>query len=134
MSDIQDAAELLFSDYLDAWNARDFERIASCYAEPSVFVLPQQTVSLPDRAAMVQLLKRIFEDLEAHGFSHSTVGEIEASACGDGLAILDVRDVKRIREDGSILENIDAHYVIKQINGSWRFVVAVVCRSGWRSV
>ena len=34
--------------------------------------------------------------------------------------------------DGSILEEIDGHYVMQRTADGWRFAVAVVCEGGWQ--
>lgn len=133
MTDIRDDVTRFYETYITAWNARAFEDIADCYAEPSVFVLPQHTATLPDRSATVALMRQVFAELEASGFSHSEIGPTEVRTCGEGLAILDVQNVRRMHQDGSVLETIDAHYVVKRIDGKWQFAVTVVCDPGWRT-
>ena len=132
MKDISNEAQALFARYLECWNNRDFEGVAACFDEPSMFVLPTGPVSLPNRQALVELIGKIFDGLEAAGFSHTTIGAIEAHPCGDGLAILDARDVSRFKKDGSILETIDGHYVIRQSGEEWCLAVAVPCATGWK--
>ena len=132
MTDIQAAAEGLFERYLSAWNARDFAAIADCFTEPSVFVLPENAMSMPNRAAATALLENIFAGLEAEDFSHSTIGAVNAKACGDGLAILDVSDIRRLRKDGSAIETIDGHYIMQRQGGDWFFAVVIPCAPGWR--
>lgn len=129
----QDAAGALFARYLDCWNRRDLEGVAACFAEPAMFVLPAGAVALPDRAALVSMLKTLFEGLEAAGFDRTTVGAVSARDCGAGLAVVDVADVCRLKADGSLLERIDGHYVMRQADGGWEFVVAVACAAGWRA-
>lgn len=123
---------LLFDTYLTAWNARDFAGVAACYTEPSLFVMPSATVPVPDQDAMISLLENIFAGLDAQGFSHSEIGEISARTCSDALAIVDAKNVARLRADGSALEVIDAHYVVRKSEGAWKFVSAVVCDQGWQ--
>ncbi|MEP3275672.1 MAG: hypothetical protein ABJN26_08170 [Stappiaceae bacterium] len=130
--DLHQAARELFAGYLKAWNDKDFSAVAACFDYPSVFVLPEATVTLSDEAALIALLERIFSGLEAENFSHSTVGSVVARRCNQEMAILDARNVARLRGDGSVIENIDAHYVIKRREGQARFAVAIVCESGWQ--
>ena len=87
---------------------------------------------LPDRAALVGLLKMIFEGLDANDFSHTTIGSVVARACGEGLAVVDALDVRRLRNDGSLLEAIDGHYTMRHVDGEWQFATALACRQGWR--
>ncbi|NKB54394.1 MAG: hypothetical protein GKR97_19675 [Rhizobiaceae bacterium] len=132
MNDATKEAQNLFEKYLDCWNNRDLEGVASCFDEPSVFVLPSGAVPLPNRQALVSLLQNLFAGLEKAGFSHTTIGSIEAKLCGEDLAILDAANVDRIKHDGSLLERIDGHYVMRNCDGQWRLVVAVACTSGWQ--
>lgn len=132
MSDLTAEVEELYARYLEVWNARDFEGVARCFSEPAMFVLPTAAVSLPDRAAVVALLQKVFAGLEANGFSHSTIGGVTARACGEGLAIVDARDVRRLRADGSAIEVIDGHCVLRKEQGAWMFTTVVTCAPGWQ--
>ena len=133
MADLEQETQKLFDRYLKAWNARDFPGIADCFSEPAMFVLPGATVSLPDRATLVKMLTKLFETLENQGFSHTTLGRISPRPSGEDMAIVDVRSVQRHREDGTLLEEIDAHYVMKREDGGWLLTVAVSCAPGWRA-
>ncbi len=133
MDDISDEAQNLFSHYLSCWNDRDLDGVAACFDEPSMFILPTGAVALPDRSALVGLLEKVFDGLEQAGFSHTTIGAVEAQLCGDGMAIVDAKDVKRIKKDGSVLETIDGHYVARKTQEGWRFTVAVSCTNGWQT-
>lgn len=132
MNSLDEGIQTLFDRYLTAWNARDFDAVATCYAEPSFFVLPQASVPVSDKAAMISLLEQIFTGLEADNFSHTEIGAIEARSCEKDIAIVDAKDVKRLRKDGSVLEAIDAHYVARRKDGKWLFTTAVVCAPGWQ--
>ncbi len=132
MSVPESEARALFDRYLDNWNSRNLEGVAECFAEPSMFILPAGAVALPDRIALVGLLEKVFAGLEDVGFSHTTIGEVTTASCGDGLAIVDAADVRRLKSDGSLLEEIDGHYVMQKTASGWRFVVAVSCAAGWR--
>lgn len=131
MTDTVAEVRAFYDRYITAWNAQDFPAVAACYSEPAMFLLPDKTVSLPDRAAMISMLESLFARLVADGFSHSTVGAFEVRPCGEGMAIADARDVKRLRGDGSAIETIDAHYVLRKEGGDWRFTVTVTCEPGW---
>lgn len=129
---LQSEIEGFYETYLTHWNARAFEKVAACFAEPAMFVLPTGAVSLPDRAAMVAMLQGLFARMEADGFSHTTLGPVTVRACGPDLAVADVAKVCRWRADGSLMEEIDGHYVLQRKDGVWRATVAVACNPGWR--
>lgn len=130
---LQTDIEHLFDRYLTAWNARDFYTVAACYAYPCLFILPQASLSVGDKAEMLALLEGLFAGLEADGFCHTEIGKISVRACGDTLALVDVTDIRRLRKDGSILEVIDGHYVARFEKDAWFFNTAVVCTPGWQA-
>ena len=128
---MQQDIEALFDTYLSSWNARDFQRVAQCYTEPSLFVLPEASVPIADNAAMIALLERIFSGLEADGFSHTEIDDISICPRGDTLATADARGVRRLRGDGSEIEVIDAHYVLRRTEARWQFTAAVSLPHNW---
>ena len=117
--------QALFDRYLTAWNARDFETVAGCYTAPSLFVLPEASLSVLEQSAMIALLQNIFAGLEADGFSHTKIDKITACPHGDRLATADAFGVRRVRGDGSEIEVIDAHYVLRRTEAGWQFTTAV---------
>ncbi len=128
-----DEGRAFFEAYLRAWNAQDLEALSALFAEPSLFVLPQASLPLADRSATQALLKQVFDGLNADNFEKSRYAGVTARSCGDGLAILDATTVDRLRKDGSVIESIDAHYVLRrETDGAWRIVTVVVCAPGWR--
>lgn len=129
---LQDDIKALYSRFLAAWNGRDFAGVAACFTEPAFYSLASADVPLPDRESFAALLEKVFAGLEADGFSHTEVGSISARACGDGLAIVQARNVTRLRKDGSTIEIIDGHYVARKTVDGWRFAVAVTCARGWQ--
>ncbi len=129
----QAEAKDFFETYLAAWNGQDLEALSRLYDEPSTFILPDRSLPLADRAATVALMELVFQGLNADGFAASRYADLEARACGEGLAVLDVSAVERVRHDGSVIETIDAHYILRrQADASWRITAAVVCAPGWR--
>jgi|GEM_PF-1569149 len=133
MTPMQIEAEALFHRYLRCWNGRDLTGVAACFAEPAMFITDRSAVALPDRTAVVALLERLFAELDAAGFSRMTIGPVQALACGDSLAVVDALDVRRLNGDGSLLETVDGHYVMRRTDDGWRFAVAMACEQGWRA-
>jgi len=133
MTPIQFEAEALFHRYLRSWNGRDLPGVAACFAEPAMFITDEGAVALSDRTAVVALLERLLAGLDAAGFSHTTIGPVRALACGDNLAVVDAQDVRRLKGDGSLLESLDGHYVMRRTDDGWRFAVAMACEQGWRA-
>jgi ketosteroid isomerase-like protein len=121
--------ERLFSTYRRAWNARDFEGVIECYSKPSLMVTKDRTIVLQDSTTMRAVLDAYFKMLDAAGFDHSDLGELAIRECGDDLAVVDVARITRYRKDGSVLESVSGHYVVKFENSGWRFVVVTMFKS-----
>lgn len=132
MNTVTKDAQALFARYLDCWNARDLVGAAACYDEPVLFISPTNTAALADHQALVGFFETIVAELEADGFSHSSIATINATLCRDGLATVDTTGVRRVRKDGSFIEEMDAHYIMRKRDGEWRLSVAVSCAPGWR--
>lgn len=131
-TELQGELETLYRQFLTAWNGRDFSGVANCFSEPAFYALPTGDLALPDRATFAALLEKVFAGLEADGFSHTEVGSVTARACGEQMAIVDAKDVARLRKDGSAIERIDGHYVARKFDDGWRFTAAVTCARGWQ--
>ncbi len=128
----QKEIEALFERYLTAWNRRDFRGVSECFSEPAFFVTPGMNIALPERSALISMLQNMFAGFEADGFSHTELGEIVARSCAEGMAIVDVKSISRIRTDGSLMEVIDGHYIARRTDDGWKFATAVVCLPGWQ--
>ena len=133
MTDVVRAEIRTFYDnYIAAWNDREFDAVADCYGEPALFVQPTKSFSLPDRAAKVSMLEELFHRLNDAGFSHSVYDSLAIRPGGEGMAIADARNIRRLRDDGTAIEIVDAHYVLRKEAGVWRFAVTVICAPGWQ--
>lgn len=129
---VQAEIEALVDRYLTAWNARDFDGMATLFTEPTVYMLADRPLCLPDRAALIEVLKKRFAAMEADGFDHTEIAAVRARQCNDTTAMVDLKQVERLRADGSALEVIDAIYVcLKQADG-WRFSIAIGCWPNWQ--
>ena len=130
---IENEIQTLFDTYLCAWNARDFEGMAALFTEPATYVIPGGTLCLPDRKALIEKLKQRFSDIEKDGFDHTKISSVEVRQCNDTTAMVDLRNIARLRADGSALEVIDAVYVCIKQDGSWRLSIAIGCWPNWKA-
>ncbi len=128
---IQSEIETLFDAYLSAWNSRDFDAMVAFFAEPMVYFLPGKTVVVPDRVALLEMLKGQFADLEREGFSHTEIEEVSARLCNETTAMVDLKNVARLRADGSAVDVLDAVYVCTKQADRWYLGGATVCQPGW---
>lgn len=121
----------LITTYLAAWNARDYQGMAALFTEPAVYVMPDGPKHLSNRDALVESLKQQFVVLEANGFDHTEIDRIEVRECTDTTALADMKNVARLRADGTVLEVIDAIYICILQEGQWKMSIAMACRPGW---
>ena len=130
---LQSDIEKLFETYLTAWNGRDFDAMAELFSEPAIYFFPTGPHPIPDRASLAATMKKVFEGLEAEDFSHTEIEAVTARQCNDTLAIVDLKNVARLRRDGTAIEVIDAVYICTLQDGAWKLSTAVGCWPGWRS-
>lgn len=129
----EDAAEF-YDAYLAAWNAQDLTALCGFYTEPAFFVLPERSIALEDENVTLGFLEQVFGRLNADDYLRSTYRSLSVQDCADGMAVLDVAGIERRRRDGSLIETVDAHYVLRHNeDGGWRMTVAVICAHGWKS-
>ena len=121
----------LIETYRLAWNARDFEIMASLFSEPATYIVPEGNLHIPDKAALISKLRQQFNDLEAEGFDHTEIDEIVVTPCNENAALAELRNLRRLRSDGSEIAAIDALYICVLQEGSWRLSVAMAGQRGW---
>ncbi len=129
---VQADIEAVFAKYLDAWNARDLEAMAAHFSEPTVHFLNDGPHPIPDRGALIKSFETVFARLEAEGFSHTEIGSIEARQCNDTLAIVDLKNIARLRHDGAAIDLLDAVYVCTLKDGARQLSTAIACWPEWR--
>ncbi|MEX0282850.1 MAG: nuclear transport factor 2 family protein [Arenibacterium sp.] len=130
---VQSEIEALFTAYLTAWNARDFSAMAAFFSEPTVYFFPDGPHPIKDHAALIKTFETVFERLEAEGFSHTEIATVSARQCNDTLAIVDLKNVARLRTDGSAIDVLDAVYVCTLKDGRWQLSTAIGCWPDWRN-
>ena len=121
----------LIETYRLAWNARDFNKMASLFSEPATYIVPDGNLHIPDKATLIAKLQQQFIDLEAEGFDHTEIGEVIITQCNENAALAELRDLRRLRSDGSQIAAIDALYICVFQGGNWRLSVAMAGQRGW---
>ena len=129
---IQTEIQQLVKIYLAAWNARDFEGMAAMFTEPATYVVPGGTAHVPDHPALIAMLKQQFAALESDGFDHTEIASVEARQCNETAAMVDLKNVARLRADGSAIDVIDAVYICVKQEGHWKLSIAMACRTNWK--
>jgi uncharacterized protein (TIGR02246 family) len=121
----------LIETYLLAWNARDFEKMASLFSEPATYIVPSGNLHIPDKAAIISKLQQQFVEIEAEGFDRTEIGEVVVTMCNEFSALAELKNLRRLRSDGSKIAVIDALYICVLEEGSWRLSVAMAGDCGW---
>ena len=121
----------LIETYRLAWNARDFEKMASFFSEPATYIAPGGNLHIPDKAALMSKLRQQFVELEAEGFDHTEIGEVVVTICNEYAALAELRNLRRLKSDGSEIAAIDALYICVLEKGNWRLSVAMAGQCGW---
>ncbi len=122
----------LFGRYMDMWNDRDFAGMAALFTEPTVSVGPDGPTIIPDNAAMAASLKARFDKLEAENFDHTEIEAVDVQVADADTATADLKNVRRLRRDGSAIDELDALYILNRIGGAWKLSVAMAGAPGWR--
>ena len=135
MTSTEQAIEKEISDlvetYLAAWNARDFEKMASLFSEPATYITPNGNLSIPNKAALVSKLREQFVGIDAEGFDRTEIGKIVVTRCNQDSALAELQNLRRLRADGSEIVSMDALYICVLQNGNWRLSVAMAGDRGW---
>jgi uncharacterized protein (TIGR02246 family) len=135
MTSTEPAIEKEISDLIEAyriaWNARDFEKMASLFSEPATYITPNGNLSIPNRTALISKFREQFVGLDAEGFDHTEIGEIVVTRCNQVSALAELQNLRRLRSDGSEIVSMDALYICVLQHGNWRLSVAMAGDCGW---
>jgi len=131
MSDEADI-KALFGRYMQMWNDRDFAGMAALFAEPTISIGPDGPMITPNNAAVAASLETRFKRLEAENFDHTEIEAVEVQFADPDTATADLKNVRRLRRDGSAIDELDALYILNRIDGAWKLSVAMAGAPGWR--
>ncbi len=126
-NEISDLIEI----YRVAWNARDFEKMASLFSEPATYITPNGNLSISDKAALIVKFREQFVGLDAEGFDRTEIGEVIVTRCNQVSALVELQNLRRLRSDGSEIASMDALYICVHQQGNWRLSVAMAGDRGW---
>lgn len=126
----QEIADLI-ETYRLAWNARDFGKMASLFSEPATYITPDGNLHIPDRAALTNKLRQQFADMESEDFHHTEIAEVVVTRCNEYAAMAELKNLRRLRSDGSEIVAMDALYLCVNQDGTWRLSVAMAGQRGW---
>ena len=103
-----------YNRYLNAFNEADMETINDCIAYPLAYI-GADSVKMVDKFPIYpQQLKATIE------WAASDTFEIDFVAVSDKKAHVVIRNVRRLRSDGSLIEEATAFYALKNTNNGWK--------------
>ena len=114
--DSTERARLLsaYQRYLDAFNDSDMDAINRCIKYPLAYI-GAGTVTLLDQFPINPAELRA-----SKGWDRSEGFEIDVVAIGDNKAHLVMRNARRLRQDGSLIEEATGFYAYTKEQGDWR--------------
>ena len=103
-----------YNRYANAFNEADLETINDCIAYPLAYI-GADSVNMLDKFPIdpKELKERI-------GWATSDAFEIDIVAVSDKKAHVAIRNVRRLRGDGSLIEEATAFYAFKNTNNGWK--------------
>ena len=124
--------EALFDTYLSRWNARDFPGMASLFTEPAIYMTEAGPLPVATRSELEAMFRKKFDEMDKAGFHHTEIGGISVSQCDATTAFLEMNRVRRLRRDGSAMDELDAIYVCSKTGEGWRLAVVIGAWLDWR--
>ena len=103
-----------YNRYLDAFNKSDMETIDNCIAYPLAYIGEDSVKMLDKFPVDPQDLK------EKIGWATSNAFEIDVVAVSDKKAHIVLRNVRRLRKDGSLIEEATGFYAFKNTENGWK--------------
>ena len=103
-----------YNRYVNAIVEADMETINNCVAYPLAYV-GEDSVTMLDKFPIDprELKERI-------GWATSNAFEIDVVAVSDKKAHVVIRNVRRLKRDGSLIEEATAFYALKNTNNGWK--------------
>ena len=103
-----------YNRYLNAFNKSDMETIDNCIAYPLAYIGEDSVKMLDKFPVDPRELK------EKIGWATSNAFEIDVVAVSDKKAHIVLRNVRRLRKDGSLIEEATGFYAFKNTENGWK--------------
>ena len=103
-----------YNRYLNAFNEADMETINDCIAYPLAYIGADSVKMLDKFPVDPQELK------EKIGWATCNSFEIDVVAVSDKKAHVVLRNVRRLKKDGSLIEEASGFYAFKNTENGWK--------------
>jgi ketosteroid isomerase-like protein len=122
---LEDQISQTLDNYITAFNASDFKGASSYYDTPCAIISSSGLAISSSQEQLENLFSTVVSGLKQRGFDHSEwIGEkkvvmLEDGRKGKGL-LMASGDFKRLRKDGSSVEEWRASYTFRKVAGEWK--------------
>jgi len=118
--EIERGLEAFYRDYIEVFNTAEVERFLTYFANPYVSISGDRGIRMvANDAPHASDFTRIMQALKTRGWVRSDIVGIRAWAMDGKLGMI-VSDVVRVKENGSILEEIRACYIVRREDAGWK--------------
>ncbi|MEW6300625.1 MAG: hypothetical protein AB1671_23290 [Thermodesulfobacteriota bacterium] len=115
--------ETFYRAYIDGFNRQDTDAFLHSFHYPSAFLSGDKGIILSARESDQQrFYQQTMADLHKRRWGRSGIDRLQVWPFADDLAMI-VADVTRYTEDGTILEQLRACYLVRKESGAWKILL-----------
>ena len=103
-----------YQQYIDAFNSNDIDKINKCVQFPLAYIGAGEVKMLDKFPIKPQEMKT------QKGWDRSEAFEIDVVAVGENKAHLIMRNTRRLRKDGSLIEEATGFYAYTKVEDNWK--------------
>ena len=119
----------LFDEIATAFSALDMVRYKRIYQLPALIITPNSSISIRAEAELDAFITPMVEGLRARGYARSTYNDLSVHMFDDSRAIASMHWI-RYKQDGSVLEELGATYIIVRTQEGWRLATLMAHAPG----
>lgn len=120
----EQAIRRFYREYLAAFHTSEATSVTRFYATPCLFIADSGTTLLSGRNEIEQFFSKLIAALKAREYDHSDVRDLEVVLLSDRLAQVTGLAI-RYAKDGSELEQTRATYMLREAEGTWKFIAVI---------
>jgi hypothetical protein len=114
-SELDDVISNYLDSYIGSFNASNYEKASSYYNEPCVSISATGTIIMSTRRDVSEFLSTMSARLRGEGFDHSEwSGPKKVIVLDEKGLVLASCGCKRLRKDGSSIEEFTATYTLRK--------------------
>jgi len=119
----------LFDEIAAAFSVLDIARYKRTYQLPALIITPNNCIAIRDEAELDVFIAPLVEGLRARGYARSTYRDLSVHKFDDSRAFTSMHWT-RYKQDGSVLEELGATYIIVRTKDGWRLATLMAHDAG----